>query len=756
MKKRKRILCLLLAGLCLLGCLSGCGGDGVTELPDPTDSSDAMGRYVETSVKLPSCRYMEDMVMLNDGRLRIAYIKEDGTAAVSTTRTDRTAWAVTQDLPEKVLDSGAVSKISLSPDGRVFCCTSSQENTAHFWLMEANGACRELPVAVPDVNLDDSQGFLQIDSDFSASGALYVQFQDQQVRKVDLQTGALGENLNELESSVARIGCGGETVFIIGKDSISAHEDGVTAALDNAMGQQLREAMAASDIGLYQIAFWQDRDGYLFFITEGGLFSYIPGGSITEELVSGARSTLSDPGFTVTALTGTEEDSFYVLGYHPDSNGPVLLHYAYDANTPTVSSQRLNIYSLYENDDLRQLVSRYRVAHPELEISLEIGLEGGGGITEADAIRTLNTQILAGSGPDVLMLDGFNLDSYLEKGVLADLSGVLDRAEPTLPQVTRCYEREGKVCAVPTRFILSAMYGPGHIVSQIHDLDSLVAACQQLRQEHPEAAGALGALNPECTAEWFYDSCCYSWMNDDGTIDEEQLTAFYAAMQTLYAMDASFREKYPNYVTRNNPWDVGEVSSTAIEDSAFLYQSGALISFGTLNGMHLFSYLLAADDKFEGYETERLELSGSGLFIPQQIMGILTDCAHPQAAEEFLIYLLSAKAQEKDWNNTFPVNLEIHEKELALESRSFDSEFRYDIDGGDGGPGTEFFKPIYPDAQDREKLRTWIENLHTPTSTDRTIRRTIQDQIPPCLFGEITPEEAAQTALETLNLYLAE
>ncbi len=752
MEKRKRILGLVLAVLCLLGCLSGCGGDSMTEQPDPTDSSDALGRYVETAMELPECRYMEDMVMLNDGRLRIAYVKEDGIAAISTTGMDRTAWAVTQDLPEKVLDSGAVSRISLSPDGRVFCCTSSQEDSVHFWLVEANGACRELPVEVPDV--DESLEFLLLDSDFSASGALYAQFQYQQVREVDLKTGAVGDNLNELESSVSKIGCAGETVFIIGKDSVSAHTDGETAALNDAMGQQLAASLKTAQNAAFQSAFWKNEEGYLFYTTQEGLFSCIPGGSITEKLVSGSRSTLGESRFTVISLTGAGDDSFYVLG-NLGEEGPVLLHYVYDGQTPTVSGTRLNIYSLYENDDLQQLISRYRVAHPELEISLEIGLEGGGGITEADAIRTLNTQILAGSGPDVIMLDGFNLDSYLEKGVLADLSSVLDRAEPTLTQVTRCYERDGKVCAVPTRFNLSAMYGPGHIVSQIHDLDSLVAACQQLRQEQPEAGAILGALQPEVTAEWFYDSCCYSWMNDDGTIDEEQLTAYYAAMQTLYALDASFQEKFPDMVTRSNPWDVGEIMSASIEDSAFLYQYNTLTSFGTLNGMYNFSLLLAADDRLEGYETELLDLSGDGIFIPQQIMGILATCGHPQAAEEFIIYLLSAKAQEKERNTTFPVNLEIYEKELTLETRTFVGRFCHALNG-ELPDDQEMFSPVYPDAQDRAKLRAWVENLHTPTSTDRTIRRTIQAQIPPCLFGEITPEEAAQTALRTLNLYLSE
>lgn len=37
------------------------------------------------------------------------------------------------------------------------------------------------------------------------------------------------------------------------------------------------------------------------------------------------------------------------------------------------------------------------------------------GVTLEDALKTLSTDILAGNGPDVLILDGMPVDSYVEK-----------------------------------------------------------------------------------------------------------------------------------------------------------------------------------------------------------------------------------------------------------------------------------------------------------------------------------------------------
>ncbi len=47
-------------------------------------------------------------------------------------------------------------------------------------------------------------------------------------------------------------------------------------------------------------------------------------------------------------------------------------------------------------------------------------------MTTSDAIRTLNTEVMAGEGPDILFMDGLPVNSYIEKGLLADVSDVMN------------------------------------------------------------------------------------------------------------------------------------------------------------------------------------------------------------------------------------------------------------------------------------------------------------------------------------------
>lgn len=750
MKPIRQMLCWMLAVLCLAGCFSGCQKEEaiVTEAV-PTQSSGAMGRYVEQSIPLPECQYAEDLVMLDDGRLRVALRRTDGSVMVCTSGADRTTWADTWEVPGAITSTGDVAQIALSPDGKMFCYTMQAGDTEgeyafHLWAVEKNGVYQEIPITAPDV--DYTIGYLIPYCDFTNSGKLIAQFQTSGVYQVDLETGAVGENLNEVEPMVFKMGCGGENTYIMGWDTVSANIDGETAALDNAMGQQIVDALRDNEGNTPKIAFWENSEGYLFFITQMGLYSFVPGGSVVEELIDGSRTTLGDTRFLPVAMTGAEDDTFYVLGNRGDT-GAMLLHYTYDTEIPTVSDTQLTIYSLYESEDLPQMISQYQVAHPEVMVELEIGMTGEDGITVSDAIRTLNTEILAGKGPDLICLDGFNLNTYQEKGLLADVSEILSQSEPTLTQVTRCFEQDGKIYAVPTGFILPAMYGPSHIVSQIHDWDSLVAAVGQAKAERPDSFGVLAAFQPVTTADRFYDSYSSAWINPDGTVNEEKLTEFYANMQRVYDLDAELQEVWADRIYEEPSFYPGEYTGFL----GSLSMGNYCIGFGTLNGMRVWADSLAADQYLDDYQTARLELGGSGVFVPKGIMGILTTSEHPQAAAAFLQFMLSQEVQSKDLTYCFPVNQAVFDQETT-EERIVDSYMSFtDADGNKIGVQAQ-----YPDAQDRENLRTWVDNLTTPASTDFIIRSTVLDQMTACLLKEITPEDAAQNAMKTINLYLAE
>ena len=167
-------------------------------------------------------------------------------------------------------------------------------------------------------------------------------------------------------------------------------------------------------------------------------------------------------------------------------DGPVFLvlfssglsRFTYDETMPATPDKELKVYSLKKDQTLQQAVSAYQKAHQDVFVKYEVGMSGENGLTAEDAIKALNTEIMAGNGPDVIMLDGLPIESYLAKGMLADLSENLkavEEKEEFFDNITRVYEEDGKIYAIPTRFRIPLLMGNEEFVSNIQDLSSLSA-----------------------------------------------------------------------------------------------------------------------------------------------------------------------------------------------------------------------------------------------------------------------------------------
>ncbi len=773
MRIQKQFIALVLALAGLLGCLTGCGGDTTepaleesrtsTGTADPVSESDQpRGRYVEQSLSIPADDYALDMVKLSDGRLRYAARDNSGTVHIYTASSNSDAWE-TEQLPTEILEGGNLASLALSEAGEVFCATVKEGQSEGsfeylFWLVDSGGTCAQIPVDYPDA--DPQAGFLMTCCDFTAQGRVYGVFQLKDVREIDLETGEVGDNINDSGSMVGYLGCVGEDVYMLGHSGNSVFRDGQTETLSGVFGEQIDEAIQEffGNSNL-KTALWGEDPDYLFFTTHEGIFSYVPGGSVTEELVSGKRSSLGDPSFYTRSLIGGEDGVFYVLGNY-EGGGIALLRYAYDENAVTVSEGHLRIYTLYPDEDLQQMISQFQIANPGITVDLEVGIQEKSGVaeegamTEADAIRTLNTQILAGDGPDLLVLDGLSMDAYLEKELLIDLTDVLSQGEPLLQQVTHCYAQDGMVFMVPTSFAIPAVYAPADVIPQITDLESLVSVAAQLKVRYPNTNGVLRGAVPRDFADLLYDSCSAAWVKEDGTLDEGKLTEFYDLIFQLFELDQDFRTNFPDYVSirrtdesffRRSGWYTG------LSGAHFIATEDQSMSVGTLQGMLQWSMVLGGSELVDGYETGYLNGQAQNSFVPKRIMGILSTSTQQEAAEKFLTFMLSDQVQSKDLSTGFPVNQTTFDREIA-EDRTVTT--RSTAEHRDGTKLS--LDDHYPDAGMRQNLKIWVDQLTTPALTDQIIRNLVMDQMNDCLDGIITPQQAAQAALQNLNLYLSE
>ena len=100
------------------------------------------------------------------------------------------------------------------------------------------------------------------------------------------------------------------------------------------------------------------------------------------------------------------------------------LYYHYDKNASTVPTKQITVYALEDSHVLQQTISYFQKKNPDVYVKKLIGLSGNNSVTADDAIKALNTDIMAGKGPDVLVTDGLPVERYIEKGILTDASKI--------------------------------------------------------------------------------------------------------------------------------------------------------------------------------------------------------------------------------------------------------------------------------------------------------------------------------------------
>ena len=116
---------------------------------------------------------------------------------------------------------------------------------------------------------------------------------------------------------------------------------------------------------------------------------------------------------------------------------------------------KLNIYMLNDNQNVRDAIACYAAAAPDVEINIEVGVPDYD-TTVSDALKKLNTRLLAGNGPDIILMDDIQSESYMQSGQLLELTDIVEEAENLAPGVTENSKYNGKVYAIPLSVTLMA------------------------------------------------------------------------------------------------------------------------------------------------------------------------------------------------------------------------------------------------------------------------------------------------------------
>ena len=499
-----------------------------------------------------------------------------------------------------------------------------------------------------------------------------------------------------------------------------------------------------------------DKDGKTGYLgNSDGLFRFVEKGSTLEQLVDGEATYFGDPSCQMSALIPLPDHSFLAVFLRSDSFTQVMVRYVYDENVLVEEKATLLVYSLYDNAAVRQAISKFRKSNPEIAVTVQVGLSEDSGMTESDALRKLVTEIMGGNGPDLLILDGMSVDSFVEKDMLMDLTAILEKnglSDELYDNITSVYAEEGGIYGVPTRFFVPYLVGKRDVVEGLASFKDFADGLEALSAE--SGANAIGNVAPEYLAELFYRYAAPLLVREDGSLDEALLTDLFEQMKRVYdSQNELFGED-----TIAPSLGGARVPMTAFESPlqgavSLLMEANKLAIVEVSNASEDLSALHSIMTQSEGAGMQSFTLDGKKLFVPSCIAGISSRTDYPEESGLLLAELLSDEVQASSRLLGFPVRKSAMDIVLARPEEENSMAVGV-MEEGMKEPVMLSLK--FPDEAAIASFREYVGMLDTPAVSDRVILSELKKQVSAALTDGKPIGNAVADMLRTVNLYLAE
>lgn len=739
MKYGKGIAALLCTAL-LAGTLAGCGKKGPENGEAGADMEPVKGRYVEKEEALPE--------QLEDWTVKQLFI-EEGEAHLLATRQEEgkiifQEWAQTKDgFADVTRDwmaalalpaSGEWIETRLLAPGEGKRCLyagyveEGEENfKCHLWT-EENGEAKEITPEKWKTQNEEWGGYEMLTGIAALENGTLAAFSYTSADILDGQDGTVLASEN-IASQYDNVVSDGENVWLYSTYSVSA---GLTIERwkEGKPGESLSVTFAQGD---GQMRFCPMKDGTLILAGEEGIFrgtgSAEANDAITwEKLLAGVETDFSLTDRWCTDIAVREDGAIYAL-FQKSGGGSLLKKYEYDPDAVIEVTEELKLYTVHESTLLSQAAAMYHREHPEVMITIEYEYpKYYYDDTDYNAVyQKLNTMLMGDEAPDILVMDHLDIDSYAEKGLLADINDVVEPMEESgelLSNITSAYRQEdGSRYVVPLEFAFNMAAGRDITAGDMASVEALAGFLSK------QDFSYMGPLTVSELVGRFYPYFCDEIV-DGKQLNREVLSRYLEALKTI-GDNCGILETRDKDSRAYNMWELA---------------SEAKLAFEEVEGFNNAMFPLAIVDFIQG-EFAAFE----NCFIPMVQMGICAKSDYQDRAKDFLKFILSEEIQQTDSYGGFPVNGAALEKNAHKDRSEAEAETTIATDGGD----VEFRIGSYS-QETADKLTAVCRGLNKRAGEDEKIREVLTEAMDGYLKGAQSLEDTVQKVEDGLKMYLAE
>lgn len=737
-------------------------GNQNTDSENEPQEDTAMGRYVETIMDLTDCEETKGLYRLPDNSLLIP----DASTGLLASADKGTTWEIKEEeWFAKIAKEGLfVPSVAVGADGtKAVLYDNSKGDDIHTVGLIVKPDGTQIPFEIP---LTEEEGWLNriwvsnTGRVFTApfGGVIYEIMED-----------GSNEKFLTIDSRPIQVEFVGNLMVIDGSsfDGLLLYDiEKETYVEDEVLYDFVNENYknrSYSTQDCYDMKFFPGEDNVLYLAGEKGLHRHVIGGSVMEQVIDGNLSCLSNPSFLLKGMVMLPDNEFLGL-----FSGNKVVRFTYDPDVPTVPNDKLKLYSLEENDMLRQAITIFQLENPEIYVIYEVGMGKDNSITRDDALKKLNTQIMAGEGPDILILDNMPVDSYIEKGMLLDLSDCLNSMdEETRPfeNIVNSFKVEDKVYMIPCEIQLPVIVGREKYVSKAKDLESVADMMEDIRKDNPEK-DILNISSEKGIMRLFSMLSEPSWKTKEGGIDKGAIENFLQQAKRIFdaQMDGLSDEILEDYEGKQDSFL--EYYGYRFDESDYVRMTSWVSILGEYCQVQCGAVQWRSDlttsfslSKVKGFEDVVLMPLNEGdqtIFIPQSLVGINAASSEIEKAEKMLKVLFGKENQISLYNG-LPVNQTgIEDGTLTLKS-SLSEDGIYQSFGTSNADGTELsLNDYWFDEEQKQLIRDWIRTVDTPYVKDVVLEDAVYSEGIRYMRGEQSLQEAVDVIEQNVSIYMSE
>lgn len=376
-----------------------------------------------------------------------------------------------------------------------------------------------------------------------------------------------------------------------------------------------------------------DQEGMYLFNSKG--IQYInASGEVWQEIVSADRNKLADATKSISQAFALSSDCFIVI-----FNDGQIIKYQYDANAEDIINAEITVAMDSEHRIITKALAIYQEEHKDVKINIEYYADQNGVHEE-----TLNTQLLAGGGPDLLILDDLPIDTYMEKGLLVDLSDIAksySEAEGSYSNIINTFSLDGQVYAIPIRFQVPMIWGKSEVVNNAHNLEELAA----YKKAHPDEV--LFSKNMYQMAAQFYPISAPLLKDEKGKVNRAKVKSYLECLEMV-------SEDRESMIIQNEQISMEPPKYSELFDYVQGKANTFMLSPRNIGDIGEVDAIL--DAREEKGDVVPLEVDGQIVYTVSGIMGINSNSKHQDIVKEIIQTALGKEVQREINYEGLPLN----------------------------------------------------------------------------------------------------